>query len=540
METAATEAALDVIHPSGERTRIPISPLPFRIGRGPDNHLILRDNRASRSHASIKSTPSGFAIEDLDSLHGTWVNGRRIEDTTALQSGDTVHFGFEDGYRLLFSDGDDRVNRLLNRISAFNSQPVGAAGQFARLRAVVDVARTLQTSLAAEEVLGAVLETALTLTGADRAFLILRSDDELTVRLGRDGRGRALATDSLALPVDVIARALNERHDLLSVSLDSMRDVICVPLVSLGSINAQETVSISAKSNTLGLIYLDSHQQTVVPELNLELLHTLALEASTVLENANVLEREREQAKLEQELELARKIQQNLLPNKFPNEGWLGAAGSSLPSSDVTGDYFDLHQIDDDNWTAVIADVSGKGISSALLASLLQGAFLLGSDLAASLDEVVTKINGFLIDRAQREKYATLFYATIHSSGLMEWVNAGHCAPVIASAGGGIKQLQTTGMPLGLWRNAHYAVERLQLNAGDKIVAFSDGVTEAENGQHEGFEPRLNHFLKRSASLNAQQIHDKLIAEILEFHEGAKQRDDITVLVLEYRGEIQS
>lgn len=537
MQTATSSAALDVIHPSGERTRIPINPLPFRIGRGPDNDLILRDNRASRSHASIKSAETGFAIEDLDSLHGTWVNGRRIQDATALHSGDTVHFGFEDGYHLLFSDGDDRINRLLNRLSTVGSHPDGAAGQFARLRAVLDVARTLQTSLAAEEVLAAVLETALTLTGAERAFLILRSGDKFDIKLGRDTRGRALPPGSLSLPAEVIARALNDRHDLLSMTLDTdMRDVICVPLVSLGSINAQATVTLSPKSDTLGLIYLDCHQQTVVPQLNLELLHTLALEASTVLENANVLERERQKMLLDQELDLARKIQQNLLPRKFPDTGWLRAAGSSLPSSDVTGDYFDLHQIDDDTWAAVIADVSGKGISSALLASLLQGAFLLGSDLAVSLDEVITKINGFLVDRAQREKYATLFYLAIHSSGMVEWVNAGHCAPFVLSDGGAIKQLQTTGMPLGLWRNAHYAVERLQLAPGDKILAYSDGITEAENDLNKSFEPRLNQFLKQCGSLDAQQIHDKLMAEIVQFYAGMQQRDDITALVLEYRG----
>ncbi len=539
MQRSTGEVALDVIHPSGERTRIPITPLPFRIGRGPDNQLILRDNRASRSHASIKSTETGFVIEDLDSLHGTWVNGSRIHDATTLQPGDTVHFGFEDSYQLLFSDGSDRITRLLNRFSAAGSQPGGAAGQFARLRAVLDVARTLQTALAADEVLGAVLETALALTGAERAFLILRAGDDFDVRLGRDAQGRSLPVESLSLPAEMIARALTERHDLLSISDGSiMRDVICVPLVSLGSINAQETVSLSPQSDTLGLIYLDCPRQRVVPQLNLELLHTLALEASTVLENANVLERERQKLLLEQELNLARKIQQNLLPNDFPNTGWLRAAGSSLPSSGVTGDYFDLHQIDADNWAAVIADVSGKGISSALLAALLQGAFLLGSDLAASLDEVVGKINGFLIDRAQREKYATLFYAAIHSSGLMEWVNAGHCAPFVISRGGSVKPLQTTGMPLGLWRNAHYAVERVQLASGDKVLAYSDGVVEAENDQQETFEARLKQLLKQCGSLSAQQIHDKLITEILKFHDGIKQRDDITALVLEYCGPV--
>ncbi len=537
MPTVSAEASLDVVHSSGERTRIPISPLPFRIGRGPDNHLIIRDNRASRSHAAITSTENGLAIEDLDSLHGTWVNGRRIEQATTLQPGDSVHFGFEESYYLLFSDGDDRINRLLTRLSAVNSQPGGAAGQFARLRAVLDVARTLQTSLANNEVLGAVLETALTLTGAERAFLILRSGDDLEVRLGRDASGRPLPPGSLSLPAEVTSRSLNERRDLLSMSLNSAtHDVICVPLVSLGSINAQETVSISPKTGTLGLIYLESHKQTVVPELNLELLHTLALEASTVLENANVLERERQKMLLDQELELARKIQHNLLPRRFPADGWFCAVGSSLPSSEVTGDYFDLHQIDDDNWAAVVADVSGKGISSAILASLLQGAFLLGSDLAVSLDEVVTKINGFLFDRAQREKYATLFYVTIHSSGMMEWVNAGHCAPVLVSASGKTNQLQTTGMPLGLWRDAHYSIERLQLAPGDKLIAYSDGITEAENEDGELFEPRFNKLLKSFAPLNAQQSHDRLIAEILDFYSGSKQRDDITALVLEYRG----
>ena len=536
-ETAIKAAALDVLHPSGERTRIPISPLPFRIGRGPDNDLILRDGRASRSHAVIRRADDGFAIEDLESLHGTWVNGKRIEALTDLLPGDTVHFGFEDSYRLLFSDATDRMHELLKRLSTFGASTSDPAGQFARLRMALDVARTLRTSLAAEEVLGAVLQTALTLTHAERAFLLLRSGDEMSIKLGRDSRGRALSIDSVSLPTEVLSRALQDRRDLLSMTLDSaMRDVICVPLVSIGSINAQETVNISPKSDTLGLIYLECHEQRVVPELNLELLHTLALEASTVLENANVLDRERQNMLLEQEVELARKIQQTLLPRKFPDTGWLRAAGSSLPSSEVSGDYFDLHQIDPDNWAAVIADVSGKGISSALLASLLQGAFLLGSDLAASLDEVVTKINGFLVDRAQREKYATLFYATIHSSGMMEWVNAGHCCPFVLKSNGDTRQLQTTGMPLGLWRNARYGFELLHLATGDKIIAYSDGISEAENELHEIFEPRLNPLLKQCAQLNAQQVHDRLISEVLQF-QGRKQHDDITALVLEYGGQ---
>jgi serine phosphatase RsbU (regulator of sigma subunit) len=328
-----------------------------------------------------------------------------------------------------------------------------------------------------------------------------------------------------------LVEALSGARQLVSVTLDSTsRDVICVPLVALPTLASPHGPA------TIGVIYLDCPQQTVVPQLNLELLHMVAMEAFTVLENANALEHERQRILLDQELELARKIQQNLLPREFPTSGWIRAAGSSLPSLEVSGDYFDLHRIDDDNWAAVIADVSGKGVSSALLSSLLQGALLLGSDLDVSLDKVMTKINGFLVDRAQREKYATLFYATVHSSGILEWVNAGHCAPYVISVNGRLQQLQTTGMPLGLWRNTHYTVERVQLAHADKILAFSDGISEAENAEGEPFERYLPRLLKQCGGLSAQELHDRVIAETLAYHEQAKQRDDITALVLEFCG----
>ncbi len=124
----------------------------------------------------------------------------------------------------------------------------------------------------------------------------------------------------------------------------------------------------------------------------------------------------------------------------------------------------------------------------------------------------------------------------VHVSGVMEWVNAGHCAPFVLSANGSMLQLQTTGMPLGLWRNARYDVERLHLTPGDKIIAYSDGITEAENEHHETFEPQFRLLLKRFAALNAEQLHDAIISAVLQFHRGMKQRDDITALVLEYVG----
>lgn len=551
MADAVASAALDVIHPSGERTRIPIQPLPFRIGRGPDNDLILRDNRASRAHASISRDGAGLAIEDLGSLHGTWVNGKRIDKPTTLENGDAVHFGFEDSYRLTFSDSGGRISRILNQISSALAPSPGAADRLARLRALVELARTLQSSLAADEVLAAVIEAALSLTGAERGFLLLRSDDDLEIKVGRNADGAKLTRDDLQMPTSLIHRALNDRRDMLAMELSTQAsesgdsqpaidfpNVICVPLVQFRSISSEKTITISSDSNTVGLLYLDSREKrSPLSELNRELLHTLALEASTVLENAKLLEEEREKRLLEQELQFAQKMQQNLLPREFPDSGWFAAAGSSLPAAGVAGDYFDVHAIGNETWSAVLADVSGKGISSALLASLLQGAFLLGSELSAPLDALLEKINHFLVQRAQFEKYATLFYARIQQNGEAEWVNAGQCLPFLVRADGAAQRLESTGAPLGLLPNAQFEVQHLQLAPGDKIIIYSDGMPEAQNGRKEMYEDRLDASLQALQGLNAQQIHDKLIREVEQFREGEPLRDDVTLLVLEYRGQ---
>lgn len=536
--------ALDVIHPSGERTRIRIDPLPFRIGRGPDNHLILRDNRASRAHAKISRDDAAFVIEDLESLHGTWVNGARIEAPISLHPGDSVHFGFEDSYRLVFADADTRIHRMLDQISA-SSQAAGAAGSLARLRAVVELARSLQTTLARDEVLGAILDAALALTGSARGFLLLRSGDKLELKLGRANDGSLLNLSDVSVPAALIERALEERRDLLSMDLPGLQSEsargICIPLLEFPAVDARKTIAVSSQLTTIGVLYLERPPaHSGLTDLDRELLHTLALEASTVVENTKLLEEERQKHLMEQELGLARQVQENLLPRTLPQSDWFRAAGSSVPSAEIGGDYFDVQPIDSDAWAVVVADVSGKGIGSALLASLLQGAFLLGSELDVPLDALLSKINVFLNDRAQGEKYATLFCSTIQRSGSLVWSNAGHVEPILVSANGATRKLHTTSMPLGLRPDAEFVVERLQLSPGDKIIAFSDGLTDAENANAEIFAPKLMPLLAACAQLSAQETHDRLIQELLQFCGAESLHDDVTVLVLEYRGDTEN
>jgi len=543
-------AALVVLHPSGQRSRIEIETLPFLIGRQPDNHLVLRDNRASRTHARIVGEKGHYVLEDCNSRHGTWVNGERIA-RHILRNSDRIDLGVPESYQLTFVLESGEINRILDQISS-KSRGMGD-NHLAKLRSLVEVARALQNSLSTQEVLTAVVDAALAVTGCERGFLLLRKGDSLEVSVARDLEGRALEAGDLRVPTAVIQRALNTRRELLSMSFDpgaqdqmenldrsvaalELRSAVCVPLVLVQSGSMEETRLASHAQQTVGLLYLDSRKSPAdLSAGNREVLQTLAIEASTILENARLLEEERVKLRMESELQIAREIQQGLAPVSLPAAGWFRAAGSSWASTEVGGDYFDVRQVSADVWAAVVADVSGKGVSSALLASLLQGAFLMASGDFAEIEPTMSHLNRFLLERARGEKYATVFYCMVNSDGLLSYANAGHCAPFLVSSDGRLRKLHTSGMPVGMLEEVQFQVVQMALESGDKIVIYSDGLTEAENAAGEFFDTeRLRAVLREHAALGAAELHKKLLSTVDAFVEGGVVRDDITALVLEY------
>jgi len=143
---------------------------------------------------------------------------------------------------------------------------------------------------------------------------------------------------------------------------------------------------------------------------------------------------------MEEELKLARQIQQSLFPRSLPSTGWFLAAASSVASLEVGGDYFDVLRVNDDCWAVAVADVSGKGVSSALVACYLQGALSAASHSANTIEQSMAMMNQFLGDRAEAEKYATVFHGTLQRDGRLRYVNAGHCAPLVVSPDAGVRQ----------------------------------------------------------------------------------------------------
>jgi serine phosphatase RsbU (regulator of sigma subunit) len=534
---------------------VPVDPIPFQIGRQPENHLILRDSRVSRAHARILVESGQYVLEDCASRHGTFVNGKRIK-RVVLGNSDKIEFGAQDSYQLLFALDGVELKRLMEQVGAGDKTPAphGVGTNLAKLRAILDLARTLQSSFSIDEVLASVVDTALAITGAERGFLMLRAGEGLETRVARNRNGHHLRETDLRVPREVLRRALEHRRELLYMNFDplgasetrpqnsiadlELRSAICVPLVRIRAGLGDATSVLSTANETVGVLYMDSRINAAdMAGGNRELLQTLAIEASTVLENARLLQEEQAKHQLEEELRLARTIQQSLLPGKLPDDGWLRASGSSVASREVGGDYFDVMAVNSTCWSAVVVDVSGKGVASALLASLMQGALITATDHPEAVGHRIERLNRFLLDRTGGEKYATVFYCILHEDGRMYYVNAAHCPPIVLRPGTERIELGANAVPVGLMEGAEFCVVEQHLASGDKIVVYSDGVTEAQNLRGDFFgKRRLREVVLQHASSECAVIHDAIHEAVAGFTEGAAQSDDITVLVLEFRG----
>jgi serine phosphatase RsbU (regulator of sigma subunit)/pSer/pThr/pTyr-binding forkhead associated (FHA) protein len=542
---------LIVINPNGHQSRVPLERFPFSIGRHSENQLILRDSRVSRKHAQLQINNGQLSIEDLESLHGVRVNGEKVA-VAALREGDEIDFGLEDGYRLILSERDEQeIRKLLTRLPGNEG---AKSNELARLRALTEVARSIEHSLSITDVLATVIEGALTVTGMERGFLLLDKEGELRFELGRDHSSRKLTAADLPVPTELIRRALSERKDLLSLQFDPLADwsgrfndslvgldlrtVLCVPIIRLrGRAEAGETMAASIE-DTIGVLYMDSRSSSVATEAgSRELLQTLALEASSILENARLLDEERQRQRLEKELELARTIQESLLPRQLPTGGGIEAVGSSIPTHQVGGDFYDVLPRPDGGYLATVADVSGKGVAAALLASLLQGVLMEAAAAGTPLEVWLPRLNHFLLERTGGEKYCTIFACEVNCNGHVRFVNAGHSRPFVVKPGGAagpeIKVLDSSGFPVGMLPQATYPVEEFHLAAGECLVIFSDGVEEATRGPKEFFgRRRIASALAAHAGKGAQGMHAGLREALREFLGKVDPHDDATILLL--------
>jgi sigma-B regulation protein RsbU (phosphoserine phosphatase) len=294
-------------------------------------------------------------------------------------------------------------------------------------------------------------------------------------------------------------------------------------------------VPMTIQNQTKGILAIgDRITRAEFQDYDLEFLSTLGNEAMICLENARLFEETLEKQRLEEELALAREIQQKLLPRECIKLERYDIDAINVSSLQVSGDYFDCFQLNSDRICLAIADVSGKGMGASLLMANLQAVLLALIEPEALLTEVAGKINNLIHRNTNYDKFITFFFGILDiKKNTFTYVNAGHNPPIWLRKNDKVDLLEKGGLILGMMPNLPYQQETITLEPGDWIVMFTDGVTEAVNAADEEFEEkRLIEVIRANKDGSASVMKDKILAAVREFSVGQAQGDDITLLSL--------
>jgi sigma-B regulation protein RsbU (phosphoserine phosphatase) len=552
---APGNAYLEVVFLDLPRQVVPVTAFPFFIGRGQENgnHLCLDDMRISRKCIAILLDDSGLFIEDRGQREGIFVNGEPTR-IRPLSHGDQIRLGIDDACQLIFRLAPETIDeeapetKLRSILGSMGNN--GSVAELNGLRLLLEAASLMHSELPLESVLATMLDHAIVITHADRGML-LEPDAcgvlQVKVARGRDGESLVEAVHPsrsvLASAIELGSAVVNEDLNLaeltvqnaLSVVRQLLRSSVVIPLYDTPRRQSHSSAEI-AQRQLLGAVYLDSKRTATFSALDRQILDALGAQAGSILENARLIEHEREGQRLAHELQIAREIQQALVPQGAQDYPHFSITGLHKPCDEVGGDFFDVFPLSDGRLALLIADVAGKGLGAALVTTMLQGA-LSGMTLGVDPVKVFNHLNRFLCDRASVGRCATMFFGLLDPGGALEFVRAGHPSPLLMRAGT-VSELYSTGsFPVGLVEDATYTSERMQLEPGDTLLLYTDGVTEAEDRDRNLFQDwRLKEVFGRYQDSSLKTLQDGIFNAIDNFTKGASQSDDVTLLVVRYRG----
>jgi serine phosphatase RsbU (regulator of sigma subunit)/pSer/pThr/pTyr-binding forkhead associated (FHA) protein len=552
---APLNAYLEVLFSDRPVKVVPMTELPFLIGRGQENgnHLSLDDLRISRKCAAISAGASGVFIEDRGQRGGVFVNGEPAQ-VRVLADGDRIRLGNDDGCQLVFrlpsqaivqEEAETHLRSILGSLGHDSSDELNG------LRLLLEATSLMHSQLPLASVLATMLDHAIVITQADRGML-LEPDESgvLQVKVARGRNAEALAPETmnpsrsvLGSAIELKSAVVNEDLNLADINLQNaqsvmlqlLRSSVVIPLYGTPRTQVYPSTETSPRQ-LLGAVYLDSKRVATFSTLDRKILDALGAQAGSILEKARLIEQERERQRLEQELSIAREIQQALVPQGLHDYPHFSITGMHRPCYEVGGDYFDVCPLSDGRIAVLIADVAGKGLGAALLTTMLQGA-LSGMTLGVDPVKVFDHLNRFLCDRAAVGRYATMFFGLLEADGTLEFVRAGHPSPLLLRRGN-VSELYSTGsFPIGLVEDASFTSTRIQLEPEDTLLLYTDGVTEAENRERELFqEGRLKEAFSQHRDSSLKNLQDEILRAVEKFTEGASQSDDVTLLVVRYRG----
>ena len=523
------------------------------IGRHPECGVQLESNAVSRRHARVFVEGGGYAIEDLGSGNGTFVNGQKIEGPTQLKPQDRIKLGpvlmrFEEsgggGPAVEQNIGSTMVGVSMDDEDATIMASVDIGGGFGalgvkpeeKLKGVLEISRALAGSVDVEAMLPKVLDTLFGIFNqADRGCILLKESEsgELVPRAMKHRRESEDATVTLSRTI--VSKVIENKAGLLSadassdtqfsasesISNLSIRSMMCVPMLGIDG-------------EVAGVINLDT--QNPVNQFNnddLELLQAVAGQAALSYESARLASAFMAKQKQDSELDIARGVQVALLPEELPKVDGYSFYASYDAAQAVGGDYYDAMVLSDGKICLAFGDVAGKGVPGALIMSRISSCVQNTMSFMPAIEEAVAAINNHMCANAVEGRFVTFVLVIIDPvAHHLTLVNAGHMSPMILKTDGLIEEFdeESVGLPIGVMEDYPFEVVERPIGAGEIIVIFTDGVDEAMNPAGDLYTlERMRNFLQ-AGSRQADELGRSLLADVRTFADGRDQNDDITIM----------
>lgn len=339
------------------------------------------------------------------------------------------------------------------------------------------------------------------------------------------------------LPVDeLLANLRNIDYQKIDTSLN--REQVALLFPSLYAMGIEVIVPMQIQGKTKGLIILGRRINNIdYTDADIEFIFSVGSLAIISMENRRLFREALEKQKMEEELDLAREIQRNLLPQKIPAYNNFDIAAVNVSSKQVGGDYYDIIELDENDCVVAIADVSGKGVPASLLMANMQAFLQVICRQNVPLDIATGLINDLISKNTADGKFITFFWGVLNDlDRTFEYVNAGHNPPLLIR-NGKISKLEIGGMILGVMKTAiPYRSEKIKLIKDDVLVMFTDGISEAMNKKGEEFsDESLEKLSLELAGGTSENIMHKIQSEVQKFTNGANQSDDLTLVVIKVK-----
>jgi serine phosphatase RsbU (regulator of sigma subunit) len=397
------------------------------------------------------------------------------------------------------------------------------------VQTAIEVFRVVSVSLDLNQTLNAVLDGLMSLIDYDAAGIYVIEPDSGQLRAqvsrgyARDGRpvdkGEGIVARVLRSGTPVLASEVASGRSYLPVRLQTHSEM-AVPLFGSGE-------------RVIGVLNLESDCRNAYNESSLELITLFATGAAVAIEKATLHAELMEKRGLERELEVARSVMEGLLPRVLPRLEGFEIAVLHSPSRQVSGDYYDFIPIDGERWAVAVADVMGKGVPAALLASALRASLhsLARNELA--LRSVLNRTNRFFRESSPEGVFATLFYTELDvKARRLIYINAGHLPALVVRADGSHEALPSSVPPLGIVDCPHYLEEFAALAQGDVLAIYTDGVTEAMNSEEQEYgSASLVDTISRARAGSACEIREAVMKDLASFS-GTQPGDDRTLVII--------